>query len=215
MCGYDSSEYSYHKRRFRTMSGIVNEHWANVREASDPRPNVEDKPMNKINMSLILTAAIFLIAACSVGGPQQEKEPPAKPSPPKPAGKTDPQKPQPSPVGRTTPEAPKSDLKPEDADPEKPFDVAALNNAVKADQEAWKGKKVTVVGKHNGESISKVADGKYVDIQIRSSTGGDTVARCSGRVLPPKDSLGATVFRGTVNGLRFGALLLEPCEIVK
>lgn len=54
-------------------------------------------------------------------------------------------------------ELPPSNLKPEDIDSDKPVSAEELRNAVFANEAAWKGKEVAVVGEYNGHSTSKTA----------------------------------------------------------
>lgn len=114
---------------------------------------------------------------------------------------------------------PPSDLKPADINLDKPVPAAELRNAVFADEAAWMGKEVAVIGEYNGHSTSKLDSGDKHSINVQDDNR-KVVINCDGRVAPPddvKDKSKDRVFKGTVKSVNksYQQVYLEPCEVIK
>ncbi len=158
-------------------------------------------------ISTLLALALF--TGCPGGGDSAEGTADASPSASEPAASPETETP-PKPEATAAPE---SNLSPDAVKADEPVDAAELKNAVQADQEAWKGKEVTVRGENDGQSVSQLKTGQSVIISVRPTGGGDTVVDCRGTEKPPEGSLSATLFKGTVKEFNYGKVTLEPCGV--
>lgn len=113
-------------------------------------------------------------------------------------------------------ETPKSDLKPADIDLEKPFDPAELTAATAADEEAWKGKEVTVKGKTGG-GFNKNSDGSIMFYIMNKDNQPQII--CSGVKEPPQDGTSKEkTYKGKIEkvskGMKGMLLTLSSCGAV-
>ena len=117
-----------------------------------------------------------------------------------------------------TNDSPKSDLKPDDVDADKPIPVAELKAAFLQDEKAWIGKEVSVVGKYAKTTTSSLPGGDVIRIDISDAKTNQRAVGCEVKATPPDDlakNREDRVFKGTVKENKFGNPLLEPCELVK
>ena len=113
-------------------------------------------------------------------------------------------------------EPPKSDLKPSDVTDE-PIPAGDLNAAVMSDEESWKGKEVSVVGKYHSTTTSKLKDGDIIRVDISDKNGKKSV-HCVVKENVPEEVFkerNGRVFKGTIKAKVFNRVELEPCEFVK
>ncbi|MEZ5424768.1 MAG: hypothetical protein R2747_00765 [Pyrinomonadaceae bacterium] len=131
----------------------------------------------------------------------------------------EPEKSQPAEQPKTGEEKPKtSSLKPGDIDPNKPVPAEELNAAFLADEEAWKGKEVTVIGKYHSTTGSKVAGKDRIRVDLADPKTNKRIAGCVVPQKPPEDLAKQRenrVFKGKILENRYGRILIEPCEFVK
>jgi len=115
-------------------------------------------------------------------------------------------------------EKPTSNLKPEDINLDKPFPAEELNAAFLANEDAWKGKEVAIVGKYSFPTISKVDGKERIRVDVSDPKTNKKVAGCVVKTKPPeelKTKRENRVFKGTIREERYGRVLIEPCEFVK
>lgn len=168
--------------------------------------------MHVKTLVMVLAAGILAVAGCG-GSATNTSQAPAQNSGSGTATAT--ATPAASPTATAAP--PTSNLKPADVSADKPVPAAELNAAFTADQNAWIGKEVTVVGNYHSHTTSTVSSGKIIRIDI-SDASGKKVAACTVSVEPTKEEVAERKdrkFKGKIKDAWFSQVNLEPCEMLK
>lgn len=115
-------------------------------------------------------------------------------------------------------EKPTSNLKPEDIDLEKPIPAEELNTAFLANEKAWIGKEVSIIGKYHSTTKSRVMDEDRIRVDISDAKTNKKMAGCIVKKEVPEElskERENRVFKGKIAENRYGRILIEPCEFVK
>lgn len=173
--------------------------------------------MRTIFLSIFVSLTISVIGGCGGGAKQTAEKTANEQTTAQTSTKTEAAKPVNSPEKAA--DVPKSDLKPDKIDLEKPFDATDIRNAAMADLEAWKGKELTAIGHGDGSTVSTLSGGlKSTNIKVKNDQS-EIVISCTGPKPPPADLLSNNknrIVKGTVKGLlvSFKQLELNPCEVI-
>ena len=114
-------------------------------------------------------------------------------------------------------EAPKSDLDPSKIDLEKPIPAGDLKAAMEADEKAWIGKEVSVVGRYGKTTKSTIEGAERIRVDLqdkdkKTSVGCVVSKDVSEDVVNNRED---RVFKGKILEMRYSRPLIEPCEFVK
>jgi hypothetical protein len=125
-----------------------------------------------------------------------------------------------TPAATLPPDLPKTDLKPDKVDPNKPIPVAEMLSAYLSDKAAWNGKEVSVAGNYFGKGKT-TSDNKVTIMHISIADDKNKFrANCYvDKEVPEEVTMKPEnhVFKGTISEdkMRGSYLILKPCKLVK